>query len=260
MEERFRAQLRYSTNVKRISSIVMSAAPSNPFLSETALRHAEHISLQSETVEPRARPVALKPVVRYQLHSRARGLQTRVAILEDQFVVVNARRPRAPDQEHNVDLRFVDPRPVGIRKVGWPWMYIAIALMILAGFFAVFAAISASPSARVWALPTTIVLGTCAVSSFLMCLYSTTESLLFVSVHGRARVITITGGLGTTRAARRCALDIVKHIKLARKQSKQTRQAFLCDEMREHNRLHEQGVITDEQFADAKTRILHAHD
>jgi hypothetical protein len=238
----------------------MSAAPSNPFLSETAALNAEHISLQSETVETRTKPIARKTLVKYQLRSRARGSQTRVSILEGQFVSVNVKRARAPEQEHNVDLRFVDPRPVGIRKVGWPWMYVAIGLTILAAVAATFAIVYASPIARVWAVPTAIVLGTCTISSYLMCLYSTTESLLFVSVHGRARVITITGGLGTTRAARKCALDIVKNINLARKQSKQTRPSYLRDEMREHNRLYEHGVMTDEQFTDAKTRILQAHD
>jgi hypothetical protein len=238
----------------------MSAAPSNPFLSETAALNAEHISLQSETVETRAKPVARKTFVKYQLRSRARGTQTRVSILEGHFVGVHVKRPRATEQEHNVDLRFVDPRPIGIRKVGWPWMYVAIGLTVLAVAAAVFAIVYASPTARLWAVPTAIVLGTCTISSYLMCLYSTTESLLFVSVHGRARVITITGGLGATRAARKCALDIVKHINLARKESKQKRQVYLRDEMREHNRLYEQGVLTDEQFADAKMRILQAHD
>jgi hypothetical protein len=238
----------------------MSAAPANPFLSETALHHAEHISLQSETVETRAKPIARKTLVKYQLRSRARGSQTRIAILEGQFAAVNIKRVRAAEQEHTVDLRFVDPRPVGIRKVGWPWMYVAIGLTVLAVAAAVFTFLFASPIQLLWAVPTAIVLGTFTISSYLLCLYSTTESLIFVSVHGRARVITITGGLGTTRAARKCALDIVKHITLARKQSKQTRQAYLRDEMREHNRLHEQGVITDEQFADANSRILQAHD
>jgi hypothetical protein len=238
----------------------MSAAPANPFLSETAVQHAEHISLQSETVETRAKPVARKSLVKYQLRSRARGSQTRIAILEGQFVGVYSKRARAPEQEHTVDLRFVDPRPVGIRRVSWPWMYTALGLTLLAAAAVVFAMMFASPIERVWVVPGAIVLGTCTISSYLMCLYSTTESLLFVSVHGRARVITITGGLGTTRAARKCALDIVKHITLARKQAKQTRQAFLRDEMREHNRLHDSGAITDEQFADANARILQAHD
>jgi hypothetical protein len=238
----------------------MSAAPSNPFLSETAALNSEHISLQSETVETRAKPMTRKTLIKYQLRSRARGTKTRVSILDGHFVSVNVKRPRTAEQEHNVDLRFVDPRPIGIRKVGWPWMYVAIGLTVLAVAASVFAVVFASPIARVWAVPTAIVLGTFTISSYLMCLYSTTESLLFVSVHGRARVITITGGLGTTRAARKCALDIVKHISLARKESKQKRQAYLRDEMREHNRLYEQGVITEEQFMDAKTRILQAHD
>jgi hypothetical protein len=238
----------------------MSAAPANPFLSETAVQHAEHISLQSETVETRAKQVPRKTLVKYQLRSRARGSHTRISILEGQFVGVHCKRARTPDQEHTVDLRFVDPRPVGIRKVSWPWMYTAIGLTLLAAAAIVFTVMFASPIERVWALPVAIVLGTFTISSYLMCLYSTTESVLFVSVHGRARVIAITGGLGTTRAARKCALDIVKHIAIARKQSKQTRQAFLRDEMREHNRLHDSCAITDEQFADANARILQAHD
>jgi len=238
----------------------MSAASLNPFLDEAAALDAEHISLQSETAETHAAAVARKTLLKYQLRSRARGSQTRVAIHEGNFVSVHVKRPRTPAQEHSVDLRFVDPRPVGIRKVSWPWMYAAIGCTLFAAAATVFAIAFASPIARVWAVPTAIVLGTCTISSYLMCLYATTESLLFVSVHGRARVITITGGLGTTRAARECALNIIKHVNLARKQSKQARQTYLRDEMREHNRLYEQGVLTDEQFGDAKTRILQAHD
>jgi len=238
----------------------MTAAPVNPFASETAQLHAEHISLQSETMEmSAAKAVARKSLVKYQLHSRARGSITRIAILEGHFVNVNVRRRRAQEQEHNVDLRFVDPRPAGIRKVGWPWMYVAIALTLLTVAASVFAVQFATPAARLWAVPVAIVLGTCTISSYLLCLYFTTESMVFVSTHGRARLIVITGGLGTTRAARKCAVDIVKHINLARKQSKQTKQMFLRDEMREHGRLHEQGALTYEQYEDAKSRILKSH-
>ena len=128
-----------------------------------------------------ARSVVRKALVKYQLRSRARGSTTRVSILDGHFVNVNTRRARAQEQEHNVDLRFVDPRPVGIRKVGWPWMYIAIGFTLLAIAATVFAVMFATPAARVWAVPTAIVLGTFTVSSYLLCLYFTTESLVFVS-------------------------------------------------------------------------------
>ena len=238
----------------------MSAAPSNPFDSENAAFAAEHISLQSETTETSARPVARKPLIKYQLRSRARGSLTRIAILEGHHVAVNIRRARGTEQEHDVDLRFVDPRPIGIRKVGWPWMYCALALTLLALATGVYSIAYASAAERVWAVPAGIVLATLTISSYLLCLYFTTESLIFVSVHGRARVIVITGGLGTTRAARRCALDIVKQINSIRKQSKQTRQSFLRDEMREHTRLLELGALSEEHFSDARMRILQAHD
>lgn len=238
----------------------MAADLSNPFLSETAELNAEHISLQSETAEVAAKQVTRKPLVKYQLRSRARGSLTRVAILEGHHASINIKRRGLPAQDHTVDLRFVDPRPIGIRKVGWPWMWVAIGFTLLAAATSVFAIFYASPFARVWAVPLAIVLGTFTVSSYLMCLYFTTESLLFVSQHGRARFITITGGLGTTRAARGCARDIVKHISTACKEVKQPRATFLRDEMREHARLRDSGAISEEQYEDAKARILKAHD
>src|SRR5262245_14046214 len=158
----------------------MSAAHNNPFDSKTAQLNAEHISLQSETVETRANPVPRRAVVKYQLRSRARGTQTRVILLEQQFVSVNFKRARGEEQEHAVDLRFVDPRPIGIRKVGWPWMYVAIGLTALAILATAFAVAFANPAHRLWAVPTAIVLGTFTVSSYLMCLYFTTESVVFV--------------------------------------------------------------------------------
>ena len=238
----------------------MSADLSNPFLSDTAALNAEHISLQSETVEVTAKAVTRKPLIKYQLRSRARGSVTRVTILEGHFAGVNIKRRGMPAQEHTVDLRFVDPRPIGIRKVGWPWMWVAIGFTFLAAAAGTFAIFFASPFALIWAVPTAIVFGTFTVSSYLMCLYFTTESVLFVSQHGRARFITITGGLGTTRAARKCAVDIVKHIGAARKESKQPRAHYLRDEMREHARVRDAGAIADEQYEDAVSRILKAHD
>jgi hypothetical protein len=139
-------------------------------------------------------------------------------------------------------------------------MYVAIGFTVLALLSGIFAIYFASPFARVWAVPTAIVFGTFTISSYLMCLYFTTESLIFVSQNGRARFITITGGLGTTRAARKCALDIVKHISATHKAATASRAHYLRDEMREHVRLRDAGVLSDQQYEDAISRILKAHN
>jgi hypothetical protein len=242
----------------------MTAAPNKPDhsnFSQSAQLNAEHISLQSETLEVSSqKQVQRKSLVKYQLRSRARGTVTRISILEDAHVSVELKRPRAPAREHFVDLRFADPKPIGIRKVGWKWLWIAIAFTLLAAAAVTFVFAFATPVQQPWAVPTAIVLSTLTLSSYLLCLYFTTESLLFVSVHGRARLISITGGLGTCRAAKQCAVDIVKHVNRVRKQSKQSRQHFLRDEMRDLTRLFEQGVLTDQQYADAKGRVLKSHE
>jgi hypothetical protein len=73
-------------------------------------------------------------------------------------------------------------------------------------------------------------------------------------------VIIISGRWGTIRRAQTCAANLVTHVNLARKQFKQTRQAYLRDEMREHARLFEQRVFTEEHYNEAKRRILKSHE
>jgi hypothetical protein len=105
-----------------------------------------------------------------------------------------------------------------------------------------------------------ISVGALALSCYAICYYLTSESLLFLSVHGRARVITIAGKLGTMRRAQKCAAELITHINLARKQFKQTRQAYLRDEMREHARLYDQRMFSEAHYNEATRRILKAHD
>ena len=90
--------------------------------------------------------------------------------------------------------------------------------------------------------------------------YWTTESLFFVSVHGRTPVAGVVGSLGTLRKARSCAAEVVKRIKIARRHFAASKATRLRDEMLEHTRLFDQGALSEKQYSDAKLRILKAHD
>jgi hypothetical protein len=228
---------------------------------KVAAARGEHISLESDDAfESRGVPDPTQTVSKYRLSKGGRNVTTGVFILRDQFVLVESQRAGKAVDRFTVDLRFVDPRPFAVRKVTRPVLYatliVAALTATMAGLLAWFPAL-ASAIGGYW---TFAGLSALTIGGLGLAWSMTRESLLFVSVHGRARVLNLTGRIGTMRRVRPCAAEIVKQINIARRQFTQTRQAFLRDEMREHTRLHEQGVLTNEQFNTAKLQILRAHE
>jgi hypothetical protein len=52
---------------------------------------------------------------------------------------------------------------------------------------------------------------------------------------------------------------MIKSINAAKAERPQERPQFLRDEMREHHRLRELGVLSEEQYEQSKARILASH-
>jgi hypothetical protein len=221
---------------------------------------SEHVSLESDLSETRVKPNLSRPLAYHKLSKGGRGVTTRVAVLADHYAAIEVQRSRSSADVHTVDLRFVDPRPVAVRKVPWRLLYAALGLTLLTAIGITLFWVFPNFMHRMGGVFAPIGLGVLTSASYILCYYLTTESLLFLSVHGRARVIAIAGRLGTMRRAQKCAADLVMHINLARKHFKQTRQAYLRDEMREHARLYEQRVYSEEHYNEAKRRILKAHE
>jgi hypothetical protein len=222
-----------------------------------AVGRSEHISLESDS-ETRVPPRLDRAIASFDLNNRARGVVTEIEILEDHYVAVTVRR-RSNVHSHNVDLRFVDPRPKALRQVSWRWLYAALAFVALTSVAALLFAYTSFPITQQYGISTAIALGTVTVICSLICYYRTTESLYFVSLHGRVAVIAVTGNLGTFRKGKSGVAEIIRHINLARAHFRQPKAAHLRDEMREHSRLFEQGAITEKQYSEAKMRILQAH-
>ena len=98
-----------------------------------------------------------------------------------------------------------------------------------------------------------------AVGAALISLYRTTRTLAVFSVCGQARLLELTGGVGTFRAIRRFSRSLAAHVRIAMARRRSTRAAHLRDEMREHTRLHVAGVLSEQQYETSKRRILARH-
>lgn len=229
-------------------------------VTETVLPQAEHISLESEQdASPGRRPAANKIRSTYTLESPMRGCSTQMSILEDHFLSVRAQRPDADPIDYVFDLRFVNPQPVIVRHVPWIWLAGALAWMVIAfcaGLLAWFPILESIPSGR--ALVTagaTIVSGLALWFS----LRRMTETLQFESVHGGAPFVHALGGIGAAKGGRKFFVDVIRNITAAQAAREQTnKQQALREEMREHHRLRELGVLSEEEYESSKKRILAA--
>ena len=224
------------------------------------IARAEHIHIEAEPGTVAAPAPSRRRKVRstYVLKSRLRGCETEVSILEDHFAAVRTVRPDAQERKYEVDLRFANPKPLLVRTISWFWLSLAACMVLLAagGLLATWT------DAGRWSSPiflAALVLLLASAGATILFLRRTVESLEFVSMHGGATLISAVGGIGSARTGKRFFVELIKSINAAKAERPQERPQFLRDEMREHHRLRELGVISEEQYEQSKARILASH-
>ena len=224
------------------------------------IARGEHIHIEAEPGSVAApTPHRLRKVrTSYVLKSRLRGCETEVSILEDHYVTVRTVRPDAQARKYEFDLRFANPKPLRVRSISWFWLTLASSMIALAagGLWATWTDAGRwSNAIFLTALVTLFASG----GALIMFLRRTVESLEFISMHGGATLVSVVGGIGSARAGKHFFIDLIKSINAAKAARPQDRPQFLRDEMREHHRLRELGVLTDLQYEQSKARILSSH-
>lgn len=217
---------------------------------------AEHILLESDDrriPHPRS---SRKRHARIELQSRLRRRVLQLELIDYYYLVVRSYRARAVAAEYVLDLRFVDAAFLSSRHFASRWLLAALALGALAG--AMVFRISGSAAVGEWLTASGVVVGM-AVAAAVICLYRTTETISMVSAHGRAKLFEFTSGLGAERAFKPFLGKLKAHIQLATASRRPLRCEHLRDEMREHYRLRQKGVLSLEEYEASKTRILAEH-
>jgi hypothetical protein len=217
---------------------------------------AEHILLESDerrVPHPRS---SRKRHARIELQSRLRRRALQLELIDYYYLVVRSYRSRSVAAEYVLDLRFVDPVQRSSRHFASRWLLAALVLGALAGAMAF--RIAGSAAAAGWLAASGIV-AAMAMAAALTCLYRTTETISMHSAHGRAKLFEFTAGLGADRAFRSFAGKLTAHIQLATAARRPIRSEHLRDEMREHFRLRQRGVLSGEEYEASKARILAEH-
>jgi len=216
----------------------------------------EHILLESDEREiPNPRSSRRRHgsiVVRSRLRRRSLDLE----VIDYYFLVVRLHRGRSFVSEYVLDLRFVAPSLQFARRIAWRW---ALATLVMGGLaVAIALRIDTSASPEEWLKACAAVSGMTLVAGIVFS-YRTIETVRLFSAHGRARLLEFTTGLGAIRALQPFAVKLAAHIRIAEEARRSSRSEHLRDEMREHFRLHQTGVLSTEEYENSKGRILAGH-
>jgi hypothetical protein len=216
----------------------------------------EHILLETDLRHVPELREARKSHARIELRSRLRKRVLQLTIIDYYYLCV-CSHSRARSLEFSLDLRFVQT-PRLSRHVAWRWLSASLVLMVTAALATVNHA-AGPPWWRLHWLSVCGALALAAAAAALVCVYRTTESLRLFSTYGTARLLEFTGGLGTLRALRPFLAKLAAHTRLAFSARRRTRAEHLRDEMREHQRLRETGVLSASEYEASKARILAQH-
>jgi hypothetical protein len=219
----------------------------------------EHILLESDVREIPEASAARKEHASLRLRSRLRRRAIALKIIDYYFLAVRTRRGGAAPGDYVLDLRFVDPKPRTSRHVAWRWF---TATMSWAALFAASIWWLSASQVPWWendALPIAGALFAAMLVSGFVCMYRSTETLWLISLHGRVPVLEIVGNLGTFSHIRKFIVKLAAHVQIAVAARRPNRAEHLRDEMREHSRLKELGVLSTEQYDEAKRLILGQH-
>ena len=220
----------------------------------------EDILLESD--EPHTVPHPGGPRKRHARVEARDRIRRRVLTLQiiDYFYlavrVQRAQSTRSVIAEYVLDLRFVDPSVRVSRHIATRWLVATLVLAALA--LAIGLRVPGSAAPGNW-LVGCLIASTLAVGAGFVCAYRTTETLAVFSIHGRARLLEYTGTLGLGRTLRPFLVKLSAHVRIAIAARRRSKALHLRDEMREHARLHETGVLSKPEYDAAKVRVLAAH-
>ncbi len=221
------------------------------------MQTTEHILLESDFRQVPELQDARTVHARIEFRSRLRRRVLQLEIIDYYYLSVRSHSHSNP-LEYVLDLRFVDGARQ-LRHIAWRWISCSLLLLALALGIASRIDSSAKPWWQHDWLPVCVTVIVACAFATLVAVYRTTETVSLLSTHGAARLLECTGGLGAFHVSRHFMAKLAAHIRLASGARRRSKAEHLRDEMREHLRLKEIGVLSAGQYETAKARIPDQH-
>jgi len=213
----------------------------------------EHISLGEDFGILAGAEEPEKITQRFEFSNRTCGRRTQLIFYAEGFVRVREWQRKKKLRDYLLGLRFLDTEVTVTRKI-------PMRVLQAAGGFAALGVLCMLVSwLTTWDaifIPAAVFGATGALICTMLFLYLAHEKTMFSTSAGNATVLTLLGTADSFKRCRNITPEIVRAIVEAQANNIQNRSDYLRQEMREHYRLREYGVIDHNDCSEATRRIL----
>jgi hypothetical protein len=213
----------------------------------------EHISLGEDFAVLAGAEEPEKIKERFEYRNRTCGKRAELILYEEGFLRVREWQRKKRVRDYLLSLRFMGTETTVTRKLPMR------VLQVAAGFAGVGALASLIAWLSTWDaffIPTAVAGIVGAVISTMLFLYLAHEKIMFSTASGGAVALTLRGTADSFKRCREMVPEIQRAIEAAQAKNIQNRSDYLRQEMREHYRLREFGVIDHDVCSVATRRIL----
>lgn len=212
---------------------------------------SSHIVLESQDEEASSLRQPEHVAAQFSFDSRIRGTSVQLTLYEEGFLAVREKYRGKRDGERLLDLRYLDPKPRISRAIAKRMAYLALGSASLTALLASLGWLGIVPAS---AFPATLVFGVTTAIFVWLFLYRTTEQSTFHTANGRANVLALSATVGLIHAVRRAVPVLAAAISKAHVGG--DNHLYLRQEMREHYRLVQSGIISEDDCSTCTRRIL----
>lgn len=187
--------------------------------------------------------------------SNARGEKRLFEIYNDKFIKVT-RSNIISNSSYHLNLSMLAPWPIRHRTFSWPWLlavlYFSVATLAYTAYIFYFQ--ESGKLERL--LPFVVIFLLLSLAAFLMFLYQSPNVIEFKSRYGNCGVLSLL----YNKPNKKEFTAFIEEIKLRSLSASQVvtidKSQMLSIEMDELRRLRNEGIITQQNYADAKARII----
>jgi hypothetical protein len=206
----------------------------------------EHICLASDTEDSSQARVINR---RFEQLSNWRRRRAVFTVFNEYHVAIETsglgRKPRG----YQFDLSFLSSRPNRVIRIDWTLALLALALLAVGVGTLVYGTVAVLLSVAL------LMGGFCAL---LLALCRSSDRLVYLSKHGRAPLLVLQNKTPDPTALQSFTTELGQRIRRGRHRWPD-RRSYLSAELREHRRLHEEGILSQQEYERIKRRILDRH-
>jgi hypothetical protein len=221
----------------------------------------EEILLTASAVPDEPRVPDIQPVrLRFELVQKnpSRGIRLQFGVGSDERLHVT-EQARRRNHRYQVGLVFLDPEPRRRPIIAKVWGYLAGAWLLAAGALGVVAHTALAAKLPVPPFALIILCIALGIVCLLVLIYRSRLLLRYHTRHGGVEVVELLWGLPSRQQYHDFVARLSGAIRKAQRRYEWGPEQALADELREHRRLYQAGIVNNPSYEAAKRRILAAH-